>query len=114
MARKGATRRSEPGRRPGTPAIAVGPTPTTAAERALLVALALGAALSLVILYVHTQLVASEGGYTSFCNVSSRVNCDVVLTSAYGTLLGVPVAAWALLTYVALAVLLLVRGRATD
>ncbi len=112
MARKGATRRSDPGRRPGTSAVAVTAAPTpTPLEWGLLGALALSAALSTTILYVHARLAATQGAYTSFCNVNGRVNCDLVLASSYGMLLGVPVALWALLTYVALAVLVLVRHR---
>jgi protein-disulfide isomerase len=111
MARKGATRKSDPGRRPGTPAVAASEKSTSRLEWALLVALALSAALSATILYVHAQLAANGGAYTSFCNVNTRINCDVVLTSSYRSLLGMPVALWALLTYVALAVLVLIRRR---
>jgi len=112
MARKRATRTSDPGPRPGAPRVA-----DTAHEEAplleagLVAALVAGAALSGTVLYVHARLAATGGAYTSFCNVNARVNCDAVLTSAYGTLLGVPIAFWALLTYLALAVLVLVRGR---
>ncbi len=67
---------------------------------ALTIALALaGAAVSAVIASIHAKL-ASSAGYASFCNVSESVNCDVVLTSDYAHLAGVPVAWWALLTYV--------------
>src|SRR6266404_387961 len=110
MARRGATRASDPERRP-TPAVAEAPVATARLEAALVGALGVGAALSGTILYIHAQLAATSGAYTSFCNVSARVNCDAVLTSAYGMLLGVPVALWALLTYLALAALVLVRGR---
>ncbi|MBI3770804.1 MAG: thioredoxin domain-containing protein [Deltaproteobacteria bacterium] len=112
MARKGATQWSDPGRRPGTPAAAASPTTTTTGlEWGLLAALGLSAALSATILYVHAQLAATRGAYTSFCNVNSWVNCDVVLTSSYGSLFGLPIALWALLTYAGLAVLVLVRRR---
>jgi protein-disulfide isomerase len=76
-----------------------------------LVALALGALLSGVILYVHMQLAATNGNYTSFCNVNARVNCDVVLASPYGSLLGVPVAVWALLAYLGQAAVVVARRR---
>jgi protein-disulfide isomerase/uncharacterized membrane protein len=66
---------------------------------------ALGLVLSLVVLYVHWQLATGGDGYTSFCNVSDQVNCDVVLASHYATFLGVPVAAWSALTYVLIGVL---------
>jgi protein-disulfide isomerase len=113
MARKGA-QQSDPGRRPGSPAAAVASTRARAPaslERGFALALALSLALSLTILYVHEQLAATHGTYTSFCNVGTRVNCDAVLGSSYGTLLGVPVALWALLTYLVLSALLVVRGR---
>lgn len=111
MARNGATR-SDPGRRPGIRTSAVEPARAkSAVERVLLVALALGALLSGVILYVHEQLAATNGAYTSFCNVNARVNCDVVLVSSYGSLLGIPVAVWALLTYLAQAAIVIARRR---
>jgi protein-disulfide isomerase/uncharacterized membrane protein len=66
---------------------------------------ALGAALCAVVLYIHHQLSAGQGGYTSFCDVSQTLSCDVVLASSYATLLGVPVAGWALAAYFATAVL---------
>jgi uncharacterized membrane protein/protein-disulfide isomerase len=42
--------------------------------------------------YVHYQLDSSGGEYVSFCNINERVNCDMVLSSTYSRLLGVPVA----------------------
>jgi protein-disulfide isomerase/uncharacterized membrane protein len=59
---------------------------------ALAVALA-GVVVSAVTLYVDLRL-ASDAGYTSFCNVSDRVNCDVVLASRYGRFLAIPVPVW--------------------
>ena len=35
-------------------------------------------------------------GYTSFCNLGGRVNCDAVLTSRWGSFLGLPVPLWAI------------------
>src|SRR5689334_24872225 len=111
MARKGA-QRSDPGRRPGSPMAAPGTRRAPATlERGYALALALAIAFSLTILWVHAQLTATQGTYTSFCNVGTRVNCDAVLGSSYGTLLGLPVALWALLTYLALSALLVVRAR---
>lgn len=66
---------------------------------------ALGAALSAVVLYIHHQLSAGQGGYTSFCDVSERLSCDVVLASSYASVLGIPVAGWALGAYVVTAAL---------
>jgi len=63
-----------------------------------------GLALSAVTLAVHHRVAA---GYTSFCNLGGVVNCDAVLGSSYGTLLGVPVAAWALAAFAAGALLAL-------
>src|SRR3989442_14286242 len=64
---------------------------------ALAVALA-GAALSALTVFVHHRI-ASDAGYTSFCNLGGAINCDVVLGSRYGSLLGVPVAGLALATF---------------
>ena len=108
MAHKPATQqRNSGGRRSGE---------TTAAraagfERALYAVLALAAAIALVQLYIHAQIATTGGAYTSFCNVNAAINCDAVLGSSYGTLLGVPVAAWGLLSYVVLAGLLVWRRR---
>ncbi len=61
--------------------------------RTLIVALAaLGLAASVAALYVHYRL-AADPAYTSFCEVSETVSCEAVLTSQYGSLFGVPVAA---------------------
>ena len=57
---------------------------------ALALALA-GAALSAFTLVVH-QRVETDAAYTSFCNLGGVVNCDVVLSSRWGRLFGVPVA----------------------
>ena len=64
---------------------------------ALAVALA-GVALSALTVFVH-QRIASDAGYTSFCNLGGAINCDVVLGSRYDSLLGVPVAGLALATF---------------
>jgi protein-disulfide isomerase len=52
--------------------------------------------------YVHAQIERSDGSYTSFCNLNDEVNCDRVLTSPFATLLGIPIAWYALLTYIGL------------
>jgi len=66
------------------------PSPTR--HRLALVVALLGVAVSALTLVVHER-VAAGTGYTSFCNLGGVVNCDAVLASRYGTLLGVPVAA---------------------
>jgi len=78
---------------------------TTRHRLALAIALA-GVLASAVTLYVD-QRIASDAGYTSFCNVSDRVNCDVVLASRYGRVLDIPVAAWALAAFASGALLAL-------
>src|SRR5262245_60109786 len=72
---------------------------------ALAVALA-GAALSALTWIVHERL-ATDAGYTSFCNLGGVFSCDAVLASRYGTVLGVPVAAWGLVAFVVGAILAL-------
>ncbi|MCC6849410.1 MAG: thioredoxin domain-containing protein [Deltaproteobacteria bacterium] len=116
MAGKGATQQRNSGRRRG------GPTPvpahprahagrTVALERVLWILIGLSAAVTLVQLFLHARLAATHGSYTSFCHVNSTVNCDAVLMSPYSVLLGVPMAAWGLLSCATLAVLLYRRGR---
>ncbi len=58
-----------------------------------------------VVLFIHQQLAASQGAYTSFCDISEGMSCDAVLGSTYANFLGVPVGAWAILSYVGAAAL---------
>jgi protein-disulfide isomerase/uncharacterized membrane protein len=58
-----------------------------------------GAALGALVLLIHHRIAASQGTYTSFCDLSQRVSCDVVLGSSYATLLGIPVAGWGMGAY---------------
>ncbi len=53
-----------------------------------------------VVLFIHQQLAASQGAYTSFCDISEGMSCDAVLGSTYSKFLGLPVGAWGLLAYV--------------
>jgi uncharacterized membrane protein len=59
----------------------------------------LGVAVSGVILYEELQL-ANVPGHSAFCTLGGVVNCDLVLSSRYGTFLGVPLGVWALVTFV--------------
>jgi len=52
----------------------------------------LALAASVASLYVHYQMVA-DPLYTSFCDISETVSCEAVMTSQYGSVYGVPVAA---------------------
>jgi protein-disulfide isomerase/uncharacterized membrane protein len=63
---------------------------------------AIGVALGAVSTWVHHRITSSGGAYTSFCNVNDTVNCDEVVTSPYGMLLGLPVSVWAIGFYVVL------------
>jgi protein-disulfide isomerase/uncharacterized membrane protein len=65
---------------------------------ALLAVIGLG--ISIIIQVVHGRL-AADVNYASFCNVSASVNCDVVLSSRYAMLAGLPVSTWAILYYAA-------------
>jgi len=112
MARTGATQPQTSGRRPGEDT--GGPPASAKALRvALYAALAASAGFAGAILYVHAQLAASHGAYTSFCNVNTLVNCDAVLASRFSMLLGVPLAGWALVAYGGLALLVAWQGGAT-
>jgi protein-disulfide isomerase/uncharacterized membrane protein len=68
-------------------------------HRIALVVAALGVAVSGIILYEELQL-ANSPGHSAFCTLGGIINCDVVLSSRYGTFLEVPVGVWALLTFV--------------
>lgn len=50
-----------------------------------------------VVIHVVAGRLATDVGYTSFCNVNANVNCDVVLGSHYATFAGVSVSTWSLL-----------------
>jgi protein-disulfide isomerase/uncharacterized membrane protein len=98
------TARRSPAATPAAPEI--GSLPTVA-----LILSILGAALCAVVLYIHHQLSSGQGAYTSFCDVSAHVSCDVVLASTYANVLGVPVGGWALAAYAVVAALALsLRG----
>jgi uncharacterized membrane protein/protein-disulfide isomerase len=56
----------------------------------LLAAIALAA--SVASLYVHYRLL-TDPSYTSFCDVSETVSCEAVITSRFGYVFGIPVAA---------------------
>lgn len=58
---------------------------------AALVCVIVGLVASVAATWVHFQ-VASTPGYESFCNVNDALNCTQAYQSAYGRLLGVPVA----------------------
>ncbi len=61
--------------------------------RTLIIALAaLALAASTYALYVHYRMLA-DPTYTSACNINETVSCEAVLTSQYGSVAGVPVAA---------------------
>jgi protein-disulfide isomerase/uncharacterized membrane protein len=65
---------------------------TKHARTLIIVLSALGLGAAIAALYVHYQLMA-DPSYTSFCDISETVSCEAVLTSRYGYLFGVPVAA---------------------
>jgi uncharacterized membrane protein/protein-disulfide isomerase len=75
---------------------------TSRARTALLAFTVLGLVASTWALYVHYRL-QSDPTYVSVCEVNTTVSCQQVLTSQYGSVLGVPVAAggaiWALLVF---------------
>ena len=73
------------------------------AALATLVLAAIGLAVAGNIAWVHHNL-AAQPGFVSWCNINGEFSCDVVLSSAYAKFLDVPVAYWAILTYVAMAI----------
>lgn len=57
-----------------------------------------GVGVSIWIQTLHAEL-SRDITYTSFCNISTTINCDAVLTSPYAYLGGVTVAIWGILFY---------------
>lgn len=55
---------------------------------------------------LHRQL-AADASYTSFCNINSNVNCDVVLTSPWAYFFSIPVSLLGIMFYAALTALAL-------
>lgn len=64
----------------------------THARTLIVVFASLALAASVASLYVHYQMLA-DPLYTSFCDISETVSCEAVMTSRYGSVYGVPVAA---------------------
>jgi protein-disulfide isomerase len=60
-----------------------------------------GAALAIELALLHARVHA--GGTSSFCAISERVNCDTVALSPWSSALGVPLASWGALAYLAVA-----------
>ncbi len=81
---------------------------------ALLLLSVLGMGISSVILYLHYRLRATDGNYTSFCNIGGGLNCDRVLTSPYSQLFGYPVELWGLATYLLIAAATIAARPARD
>jgi protein-disulfide isomerase len=67
----------------------------------------LGLAIAADLAYLHAQVAASSE-YTSWCSINEVVNCNVVLASEYAYFLGLPVAVWAVLTYLGVGIAALV------
>ena len=79
---------------------------TERTRRWLIAFAVLGLGASVAATWVHYQLLSSPG-YTSFCDVSSTVNCTEAYLSRFGSLGGIPVALLGALWFVLVLVLLL-------
>ena len=71
---------------------------------AFLVACTVGICLSADLLRLHVN-VHTDPDYQSYCAMSERVNCDTVALSSYAVVLGLPLAIWGLVAYLAMGVL---------
>lgn len=71
---------------------------------AFLVLCTVGACLSADLLRLHVN-VHTDPDYHSYCAMSERVNCDTVAASDFAVFLGLPLALWGLVGYVAMGVL---------
>jgi len=72
------------------------PSPTR--HRIALAIALIGVAVGSYTYFVGHRL-ATDAGYTSFCNLGGVVNCDAVLSSRYGSFLEVPVSVWGIVTF---------------
>ena len=68
----------------------------------LLMAVGIGCAIYLITVKLGGQY---QINYESGCNVGGQFNCDAVQASGYSAVLGIPVAVWALPTYLMMIVL---------
>jgi len=106
-----AVSRTPPGPRGGISRPASGPLLRLLNVATILALVGVGLALTLV--WVHAQMDRVGAGYTSFCNVNDRINCDLVLESPFSRLFGIPVAWLAVAAYAALAALWATAARAS-
>ena len=84
----------------------------TLRQKLLLAFAILGLAAATMSSYVHYRLL-TDPSYTSFCDVSSTMNCTQAYLSRYGTLWGVPVALAGVLYFVVILLFVMVdlRGK---
>ena len=73
----------------------------------------LGLAAALTSSYVHYQLL-TDASYTSFCDVSSAVNCTQAYLSSYGSLWGIPVALGGVMYFALVLAIVGLAGRPTS
>lgn len=102
--------KAKPATRPAASAAPAWADPPRWATRLLAGGALAGIALGSVSTWVHYRVTSSHGAYTSFCNVNATINCDTVVTSPHGLLLGVPVSVWAVGFYLVLLGLALRAG----
>jgi uncharacterized membrane protein/2-hydroxychromene-2-carboxylate isomerase len=106
-------REPSPRPRPGPPVAAAQPAGARRALPAAFLVLALaGVAIAADLWVIHQR--ARAGAGPSFCDIDEHVSCGKVALSRFSVLLGVPLAAWGGLSYLALAALAalaLRRGR---
>jgi uncharacterized membrane protein/protein-disulfide isomerase len=74
----------------------------------------LGLGASTAATYTHYRLLAAPETATSFCDVSAAVSCSQAYLSAYGSILGVPVALLGLLFFALVTLIVLLVGRAAS
>ncbi|MGC8926876.1 MAG: vitamin K epoxide reductase family protein [Myxococcota bacterium] len=64
----------------------------------------IGVVISLELTHLHLA-VLSNPDYSSFCNISERINCDAVNSSKYSELFSIPIAHLGFLTYIFIIIL---------
>jgi uncharacterized membrane protein len=71
----------------------------------LLAALAFGVFAGVLMTWHHEAQLYGEAGVLLGCSESATVSCDAVNTSSWSEVLGVPLATWAVATYLTFAAL---------
>ncbi|MFN8392224.1 MAG: thioredoxin domain-containing protein [Bdellovibrionota bacterium] len=75
---------------------------------------ALGLCVSLALVFHQTSVLRGYQTEKSFCDINETFNCDSVARSSYAMFLGIPVAGWAVVYYLLLLAVVMLRAPESD